>query len=173
MTTINTQLIRAAGLVLAVSLALAGPLSAKKIYVGGGGPGSEWGILKTKVTPQYASVLVDGEFVGHTDEFNQPGQGIYVKPGTHRVTISHVYFNDHTEEITVAAGETKTIRQSLSASNEKRPKRPYAKVKFPCKKTCRASVKVNGRYVGHVDEMNGPFQRMADPEGNEFSFVSG
>ena len=135
-------------------------LTAKKIYVGAGEPGSDWGILKTEVGPQSASVLVDGEFVGHADEFNQAGQGIYVKPGEHEVTLSLVYYKDYTVEVSVAAGETKVIEHNLAASDEQRPKRPLGKVKFPCGDTCRASLKVNGRYIGHVDEMNGPFQRM-------------
>jgi hypothetical protein len=44
--------------------------------------------VKMHVQPKRAAVFVDGQFVGHVDEFDSIGQGLLVAPGVHHVRIS-------------------------------------------------------------------------------------
>jgi len=126
---------------------------------------AQTGKLKTKVKPGEASVWVDGTFRGHVDQFNGPGQSLALPAGEHEVKISLVYFEDYTTKVTIAAGQTAVIRQELGPSTESRPGPPYAEAKLRCKPMVKAAVLVNGRFIGHCDEMNGPAQALLLWEG--------
>ena len=52
------------------------------------------------------------------------------------------------------------IKQQLGPSDEKRPGPPYAEGKLRCKPDVDAAVIVNGRFIGHCDQMNGPAQAL-------------
>ena len=114
------------------------------------------GKLKTKIQPPEAAVWVDGKYMGHADEFNGPGQTLALPAGEHEVKISLVYYQDHKTTVTSESNKTAVIKQQLRPSDEKRPNPPFAKAKLRCKPTAHAAVIVNGRFIGHCDEMNGP-----------------
>jgi hypothetical protein len=116
------------------------------------------GKLKTKIQPPEAAVWVDGKYMGHADEFNGPGQTLALPAGEHEVKISLVYYQDHKTKVTIESNQTTVIKQQLRPSDEKRPNPPFAKAKLRCKPTAHAAVIVNGRFIGHCDEMNGPGQ---------------
>jgi hypothetical protein len=126
---------------------------------------AQTGRLKTQVKPPEASVWVDGTFRGHVDQFNGPGQSLHLPAGEHEVKISLVYFNDYTTKVTISAGQTAVIKQELGPSGEIRPSPPYAEAKLRCKPLVTAAVIVNGRFIGHCDEMNGPAQALLLWEG--------
>jgi hypothetical protein len=44
--------------------------------------------LKISVNPSRAAVFLDGLFVGHVGEFEGPGRGMLVAPGTHQIKIA-------------------------------------------------------------------------------------
>ena len=44
--------------------------------------------VKISVKPSRAAVFLDGQYVGHVDEFNGTGQGMLVAPGTHTIKIA-------------------------------------------------------------------------------------
>jgi hypothetical protein len=125
-----------------------------------GAAGGEWGKLKTRATPDRAAVFVDGQFVGHADQFNGPGQELFLHPGEHEIRFSLTYYNDFSTRVNIQPNQTTVIRQNLDASTEQRPRPPFGTIKFRCTTLCKAAVLVNGRFLAHADEMNGPRQRM-------------
>jgi len=112
------------------------------------------GILKTKVKPDDAGVWVDGEYVGHADRFSGPGENLFLSPGEHEIRFTMVYYQDHTEKVTIKAGEKTVIRQKLAPSDEKRPTGPFGKVKIHPAQALNAAVIVNGRHIGYADQIN-------------------
>jgi len=44
--------------------------------------------VKISVNPTRAAVFLDGQYVGHVDEFNGAGQGMLVAPGSHTIKIA-------------------------------------------------------------------------------------
>ncbi len=118
------------------------------------------GKLKTKIKPSEAAVWVDGKFVGHADRFNGPGQTLSLPAGDHDIRISLVYYQDYETKVTIEPNSTTVIKQQLGPSDEKRPGPPYAEGKLRCKPDVDAAVIVNGRFIGHCDQMNGPAQAL-------------
>ena len=118
------------------------------------------GKLKTKIKPSEAAVWIDGKFVGHADRFNGPGQTLSLPAGDHDIRISLVYYQDYETKVTIEPNSTTVIKQQLGPSDEKRPGPPYAEGKLRCKPDVDAAVIVNGRFIGHCDQMNGPAQAL-------------
>ena len=118
------------------------------------------GKLKTKIKPSEAAVWVDGKFVGHADRFNGPGQTLSLPAGDHDMRISLVYYQDYETKVTIEPNSTTVIKQQLGPSDERRPGPPYAEGKLRCKPDVDAAVIVNGRFIGHCDQMNGPAQAL-------------
>src|ERR1035437_518089 len=50
-------------------------------------PKPPFGTLKISCAENLAAVMLNDHFVGHVDEFNGPGQGLQVSPGTYQVRI--------------------------------------------------------------------------------------
>ncbi len=120
----------------------------------------QMGKLKTKVKPAEAAVWVDGKFAGHADRFNGPGQSLSLPAGNHDIRISLVYHQDYETKVTIEPNSTTVIKQQLGPSDERRPGPPYADGKLRCKPDVDAAVMVNGRFIGHCDQMNGPAQAL-------------
>ena len=148
-----------AGLLLPASQAVA-----KKRYFGD--PAGATGILKTKVSPSDAAVYVDGKYVGHADQFNGPGQKLYITPGDHEVRFGIAYYQDYSTKVSIEANKTTVIQQSLSRSDEQLPKAPFARIKIHVKPLVKTAVIVNGRFIGHADQVNGPGQVMVVEAGH-------
>lgn len=130
-------------------------IAKKRIF---GDPAAATGTLKTKVKPSDAAVYVDGSYVGHADQFDGPGQKLHLTPGPHDVRFSIAYYQDYSTRVNVEAHETAVIRQSLNPSDEQPPKTNLARVKIHVKPLVKTAVIVNGRFVGHADQVNGPGQ---------------
>ena len=116
----------------------------------------ETGYLKTKVSPGRAGVLADGKYLGPAA--NQGFARKYVLPsGEHEVTLTEPRYQDYSGKVTIEAGKTTVIRQSLQAL-------PPAKGPFGKLRTIGpdhfAAVFVNGKYMGHVDEFSNSGQRL-------------
>lgn len=148
-----------AGLFLPASQAVA-----KKRYFGD--PANATGMLKTKAVPSDAGVYVDGKYVGHADQFNGPGQKLYVTPGEHEVRFSIAYYQDYSTKVSVQANQTTVIQQSLGRSDELLPKPPFGRIKIHVKPLAKTAVIVNGRVAGHADQANGPGQVMVVEAGH-------
>lgn len=119
------------------------------------GSASEPGVLKTKVKPDDAGVWVDGEYAGHADRFNGPGENLYLSPGEHEIRFTMVYFKDHTSKVTIVAGEKTVIRENLAPTGEAHPTGPFGQVKIqPTGELLNAAVIVDGMHIGYADQVN-------------------
>jgi hypothetical protein len=156
-------------LALAGFLVVSTSASSKDHYFGSG---SEWGKLKTKINPGRAAVYVDGTFVGHADQFDAPWQEIYLNPGEHEVRFSIVYYKDYSTRVTIQAKQTAVVEKALEPSGEQVPRGSLGVVKLRTSPYWHAAVLVNGRFIAHTDEVNGPGQRIVmEPGTYEFQVV--
>lgn len=70
-------------------------------------PKPPFGKLRTISTEKFAAVYVNGKFMGHAGEFNNPTQGLLLNPGEYSVKIVPVNGTDAKEEkIKVEANKT-------------------------------------------------------------------
>jgi hypothetical protein len=44
--------------------------------------------LKIAVVPSRAAVFLDGQYAGHSDEFDGPGHALLIPPGNHKLTVA-------------------------------------------------------------------------------------
>jgi hypothetical protein len=70
-----------------------------------------FGRLKLAGFEKYASVFVNDGFMGHTDEFDGPNQGLMLNPGDYNLKVSSREGNTLLEQkITLARDEVLTVR---------------------------------------------------------------
>lgn len=74
--------------------------------------------VKISVWPERAAVFVDGQFVGHVDEFNGPGQGVLLSPGKHRLMITLPGYHDFDTEVTLVANQRFEVKTNLFVSRD-------------------------------------------------------
>lgn len=119
------------------------------------GSASNNGVLKTKVQPDDAGVWVDGEYAGHADRFNGPGENLFLSPGSHEIRFSMVYFKDYSTTVNIQPGGKTVVEYKLEPSGEKHPTGPFGKVKIQTPKSeLNAAVLVDGMHIGYVDQIN-------------------
>jgi hypothetical protein len=119
------------------------------------------GTLKTKVNPGRAGVFVDGKFLGPAGNFAKSRK--YVLPaGEHEVKLVEPRYEEMTTKVTITAGKTTTLNQSLKALPTPKPPFGYLRTQNADK---FAAVYINGKYMGHVDEFSNPGQKLALPPG--------
>ena len=73
--------------------------------------------VKVDVHPSRAAVFVDGQFAGHVGEFNSPGQGMLIAPGTHQIAIALPGYQTFDTEINPIAEQTVEIKTDLVHNN--------------------------------------------------------
>ena len=113
------------------------------------------GILKTKVSPDDAGIYIDGEYAGHADRFNGPGEKLFLPPGEHEVRVSLVYYKDYTTKDTIQPGEKTVMQHSMAPSGEAHPTGPFGRIKIDTPKAdLNAALLVDGMHVGYVDQVN-------------------
>lgn len=121
--------------------------------------GSGW--LKLKVDPGRAGVFVDGKYVGPASNFGS-GRKYALPPGEHKVKLVEPRYEDYETTVTLTAGKTTELRQSMKAL-------PPAKGPFGVLRTISpekyAAVYVNDHYMGHADEFNNFAQGLMLPVG--------
>jgi hypothetical protein len=110
------------------------------------------GYLKVKAQPGRAGVFVDGKYLGPASNFRITRT--YVVPvGDHELSLRDPRHQDYTTKITIQAGKTNVVSYTL-------PPTPLAKPPFGVLKIAAGSkydaVYVNGKFMGHVDEFDGP-----------------
>jgi hypothetical protein len=101
-----------------------------------------------------SGVWVDGQYVGYLNEL-KGSKKLLLLPGEHAVTVRQGGYLDFTETVSVRAGE----KQSIAVKMEKDPRVTLPKVTAEIKlevKPNRAAVFVDGVFVGHIAEFEGP-----------------
>jgi len=69
--------------------------------------------LKISVNPSRAAVFLDGLFVGHVGEFEGPGRGMLVAPGTHQIKIALPGYQTFETGINPVANQKVEIKTDL------------------------------------------------------------
>ena len=112
------------------------------------------GYLKTKVEPGRAGVFVDGKYVGPAGNFGM-SRKYAVAPGEHEIRLSEPRYDDVVTKVTIQAGKTATLAQTMKALPPAKP--PFGRLRtiFPDK---FAAVYVNGKFMGHAGEFNNSVQ---------------
>ena len=112
------------------------------------------GYLKTNVNPGRAGVFIDGKYMGPAGNFGM-GRKYTVAAGDHEVKLSEPRYEDVVTKVTVQAGKTTKLAQTMKEL-------PLAKPPFGTLRTVAPdkfeAVYVNGRFMGHAGEFNNPVQ---------------
>jgi hypothetical protein len=74
--------------------------------------------VKISVRPDRAAVFVDGQFVGHVDEFNGPGQAILLSPGKHRLKVMLPGYQDFDTEVNLVANQRFEVKTDLFVAKD-------------------------------------------------------
>jgi PEGA domain len=70
-----------------------------------------FGTLRTMAPDKFSAVYVNGRFMGHAGEFNNPYQGLNLNPGDYKVKIVPVGATDGREEqVKIEADKTSIVR---------------------------------------------------------------
>jgi hypothetical protein len=112
------------------------------------------GFLKVKANPGRAGVFVDGKYLGPAANFGR-ARTYAVTGGEHELILREPRYQEHKTTVTIESGKTTTVSQSLQALALAKP--PFGRLKV-ARFEKYASVFVNGGYMGHADEFNGPNQ---------------
>jgi len=112
------------------------------------------GYLKTKANPGRAGVFVDGKYVGPAENFGF-GRKYVVAAGEHEVRLSEPRYEDYVTKVTIQAGKTTKLDQTLKELPK--PKPPFGRLRTISQDKF-AAVYVNGKFMGHAGEFNNSVQ---------------
>jgi len=112
------------------------------------------GFLKVKANPGRAGVFVDGKYLGPAANFAR-ARTYPVAAGEHELILREPRYQEYKTTVKIESGKTTTVSQSLQPLALAKP--PFGRLKVAGFEKY-ASVYVNGAYMGHADEFNGPNQ---------------
>ncbi len=69
-----------------------------------------FGRLRVETPDKYSAVFVEGKFMGHSGEFNNPVQGLLLNPGEYTVKVVPVSGPEHEEKIKIDADKVTIIK---------------------------------------------------------------
>jgi hypothetical protein len=119
------------------------------------------GYLKVKADPGRTGVFVDGTFLGPAANFGV-GRKYALPPGEHKVQLMEPRYEDVSTTVTIQAGKTSTVTQSMKALPV--PKGPFGSLRT-VHADKYAAVYVNDKFCGHAGEFNNPWQVLKLPAG--------
>lgn len=108
------------------------------------------GYIKTSVSPGRAGVFIDGKYVGPAKNFGI-SRTYAVAPGEHEVKLVDPRCKEVVTKVSVTAGKKTSVSQTLEQLPLLKPPFGTLKTVYPEK---YAAVYLNGKYMGHADEMN-------------------
>jgi len=114
------------------------------------------GFLKVKARPGRAAVFVDGKYLGPAANFRM-ARKYNVAAGEHELALRDPRFEGFKTTVKIEAGKTTTIHEALTPRPQATP--PFGKIKlkgFPK----YSPLFVDGGYMGHADEFDGPNQAL-------------
>jgi len=112
------------------------------------------GYLKTKINPGRAGVFIDGKYVGPAANF-RIGRKYAVTPGEHEVKLVDPRYEELTTKVSIEAGKTFTLRETMKALPVPSP--PFGRLRVQHTDKF-AAVYLNDKYCGHADEFNNSSQ---------------
>src|SRR4051812_8097361 len=102
--------------------------------------------LKFSVKPGRAGVFVDGNYLGPAANF-RVGRTYSVSAGEHEVRLSDPRYEDVVKKVTIPAGKTATISETMKELPA--PKPPFGTLRTISTDKF-AAVYVNGHFMGHT-----------------------
>lgn len=103
-----------------------------------------------------SGVWIDGQYVGYLKEL-KGAKKILLMPGEHAITVRQAGYKDFATRVVVNPGQKIGLAVRMEKDFQARYPTETALVKISVRPR-RAAVFVDGLYVGHVDEFNGPGQ---------------
>jgi len=113
------------------------------------------GYLKVKAQPGRTGVFVDGKYLGPAANF-RIARTYSVPAGEHELSLKYPRYQEFTAKVTVNPGKTTVVSQMMKPLDLIKP--PYGALKTKGFKY--DAVYVNGMFMGHVDEFDGPCQKL-------------
>ena len=110
-----------------------------------------------------SGVWIDGQYVGYLKELKDTKQ-VFLLPGDHVISVRQNGYQDFTETVHLQAGQTKHLLVSMNKDVTVPLPAVLSEVKIDVSPS-RAAVFVDGRFVGHVHEFQGPGRGMLIPPG--------
>ena len=151
-------------LLLLVPLLLSGRLQAKNQVLG------EIQFDAANKAAKSSGVWVDGQYVGYLKEL-KGSKKILLLPGKHRVEVRQSGYQDFTREVMLEPGQKEIVAVLMQRDPGARYGNETAEVKISGHPD-RAAVFVDHRFVGHIDQFNGPGQGMLLTPGKHHIKVS-
>ncbi len=111
-----------------------------------------------------AGVWVDGQYVGYVGEL-RGSKRLLLLPGDHQLTFRYSGYREFSEKISVEPGKRQEVNIRLEKETPVLSSQETSRIKLAVQPE-RAAVFLNGGYVGHVNEFNGPGQWMILPSGS-------
>ena len=99
-------------------------------------------------------MLIDGKYVGPAANFRM-ARKYAVAPGEHEIKLVEPRYEEVTTKVTVVAGKTVEVKQSMKALPK--PKPPFGRLRIISGDKF-AAVYVNGKFMGHAGEFNNSVQ---------------
>ena len=115
-------------------------------------------------TEKLAGVWVDGQYVGYVGEM-KGSKKLLLMPGDHQLSCRYSGYREFSQKVLVEPGKKLEVRVRLDKETDIQSSQMTSEIKLEVKPD-RAAVFLNGGYVGHVDEFNGPGQAMVVPSGS-------
>lgn len=75
--------------------------------------GTQSAVVKISGNPERAAVFVDKQFVGHINQFNGPGQGMLLTPGTHEIKVTLPGYQTFETQVTLQPRQKLKLKTNL------------------------------------------------------------
>jgi len=147
-----------------LSLFLTAPLHAKNEVLG------EVELVGATKVEKTSGVWVDGQYLGYLDEL-KGSKRILLLPGQHKIDVRQAGYLDFTQQVLTQPGTKQTLQVTMQKDTRVQLPTMTASVKISVSPN-RAAVFVDGVYVGHVDEFDGPGQAMLIAPGKHKFVIS-
>jgi hypothetical protein len=112
---------------------------------------------KTKVE-KTSGVWVDGQYVGYLKEL-RGAKKVLLLPGEHTISVRQNGYQDFTQQVTLQPGEKRIVQVAMQKAAARAMPAVWSIVKISVNPS-RAAVFLDGRFVGHVGEFDGPGQSL-------------
>lgn len=147
-----------------LSLLLVTPLLAKNDVLG------EIELVGATKVEKTSGVWVDGQYLGYLNEL-KGSKRILLLPGQHQIVVRQAGYQEFTHQVVTQPGTKQTIQVTMQKDPSVHLPTVTASVKLAVSPN-RAAVFVDGAYIGHVDEFDGPGQAMLVGPGKHKIMIS-
>jgi hypothetical protein len=121
---------------------------------------AETGYVRVRSSPVGAGLFVDGKYVGPAGRFSVPEKWP-VESGSHEISLKDPRYEDFSTKLEVKPGKTTKLRAKLKKLDP--PKGPFGRLRlkggepesfWSVAQGDTGPFYLNGKFMGHVDELN-------------------